>query len=104
MSFDPTKPVNGDLIDADELRGQLNALKALNDTLTATVASQAAQIAAQDIAISQRLKSSDAVLVFAASVAGLALDATAFDDPPTQGQVESLRDKVNELITRLQTV
>ncbi len=31
MPFDPTKPVNGVLIDADFLRGQFNALKDLTD-------------------------------------------------------------------------
>ncbi|MEO6785469.1 MAG: hypothetical protein ABI318_04985, partial [Chthoniobacteraceae bacterium] len=36
MPFDSTKPVNGVLIDADFLRGQFNALKALNDALAAT--------------------------------------------------------------------
>ena len=31
MPFDPTKPVEGTPVDAAEMRGQLNGLKALND-------------------------------------------------------------------------
>lgn len=33
MPFDPTKPVNGTLIDADFLRAQFNSLKALIDAI-----------------------------------------------------------------------
>ena len=102
MPFDPTKPVNGTIVDADFLRAQLNALKALIDTQSVTLATQAAQIAAHDSAIAQRLKSSDAVLFFAANVSGVGTDGTAFDDPPTQAQIEMFRDKLNELISGLQ--
>jgi hypothetical protein len=104
MPFDPTKPVAGELIDADFLRAQMNALNAKIDVLTATVAAQAVQIAAHDIAISQRLKSSDAVTFFASSISGTAGDATAFDDPPTQAQIEALRDNFNAVVAGLQAV
>ena len=33
MSFDPTRPVNGVIVDADFLRAQFNGLKELNDAL-----------------------------------------------------------------------
>ena len=35
MSFDPTKPVNDTSMDADEMRAQLNGLKALIDNVPA---------------------------------------------------------------------
>jgi len=35
MAFDPTRPVHGSEIDADELRNQFNALKGLIDTIPA---------------------------------------------------------------------
>ena len=102
MPFDPTLPLDNSAATASQMRAQLTALKALIDSLTATVAAQAAQIAAHDVAIAQRLKSSDAVLFFAANVSGVGIDTTTFDDPPTQAQIETFRDKLNELISGLQ--
>ena len=37
MEYDPTKPVEDSPLDAEEMRNQLNALKALIDALTARV-------------------------------------------------------------------
>ena len=38
MAFNPNKPVNGEIVDANFLRAQFNALKALVDDLAARVA------------------------------------------------------------------
>src|SRR5436190_2010531 len=104
MSFDPTFPPTGAGLVSADWRAQFNSLKALYDAQQTQLTTQAAQIAAHDTAISQRIKTSDAVAIFAGSVSGLAGDATAFDDPPTQAQIEAFRDKFNEALTRLQTI
>ena len=46
MPFNPNEPQNGEIIDADFLRNQFNAIKALNDDLVAIVGALAARIAA----------------------------------------------------------
>jgi hypothetical protein len=98
MPFDSTKPVNGTLIDADELRNQLNALKALIDA-------QQAQIDALTAALAAR-PDNDAVLQLIDENAACAVDAVVeltpdVSDPPAQDEVEQVRDKVNELIEAL---
>ena len=52
MPFDPTKPVAGTPVDADEMRGQLNALKALNDDLRQQVATSALVLTANNATMS----------------------------------------------------
>ena len=41
MPFDPTLPINNTMIDAEELRGQFNGLKALIDAVPAGPAGSA---------------------------------------------------------------
>lgn len=81
MSFDPTKPADDSLAEASELRGQFNALKALNDGLPASTAMMD---------------------VLAAQTAGACPDVAELNltisNPPTQAQVQAIADKLDELL------
>ena len=76
-NFNPALPAQGSLISSAELRDQFNALKGQVDE-------------AQDIA--------DSSAVNPANVEPLRLDIS---DPPTQAQVEAIRDQVNALLGAL---
>ncbi len=102
MIFDPTKPVEGTPVDAVEMRGQLNALKALNDALAAQVAALTARV--------QALESGKASMddVNAAIVANSSANCDSVDqldlqpsDPPTQNDVYQTVYRVNVLIGTL---
>jgi hypothetical protein len=95
MPYDPAFPATSVPLVSAEFRSQFNALKALIDA-------QAAQIATLNTQMSQRITTADALAVFASNISGTAGDATAFDDPPTQAQIEALRDNLNALIVGLQ--
>ncbi|MEO7298582.1 MAG: hypothetical protein ABI042_08415 [Verrucomicrobiota bacterium] len=98
MPFDPNLPENNSPISAAELRAQFTSLKTSIDGLTATVAAQAAQIAAlPNVTAVTALIASNA----AKNVDSLVEDGTAFDDPPTQGQLEDFQAAFNQLITGL---
>ena len=115
MPFDPTKPVQGSEIDANELRAQFNALKALIDAIPdgppgphgpAGPAGSAGaegivgppgpvgEVSQQDL-VNERIN-------HAQNPTGGALAAIAVSDPPTQNDFLQLMDKVNELIVALQ--
>ena len=99
MPFDPNLPQELTEIDAAQMRSQLNALKALIDALSShvddvvngynTTLIDIEQKEATDFADTSR--NSNAV-----STLGLVVS-----DPPTQAQVQSLADKVDELILAL---
>jgi len=117
MAFDPNQPTENTMTDAVLMRGQLNALKALNDALQAQVTTLQAQVtalqsqvnlmASQGAALAQQVSSlptpemvNDAIASNSAANANAVqlLDGTP-SDPPTQMDVMGLMYKVNELIT-----
>ena len=95
MPFDPTKPVQGSEIDANELRAQFNGLKTLIDSVPAGPAGPAGEV-------------SNATL--AAQIAGTAQNPNvgtfniALSDPPTRAEVQAILDFVNALVNSLTRV
>ena len=89
MPFDPSLPVAHSTNSSAEMRGQLTALKALIDALTAQVASLQAQLTA---AIAGTSSNSN-------GVGNLSL--TINNNPPQQFEVQPIADKVDELINAL---
>lgn len=83
MSFDPAKPANSVLITAAELRAQFTALNADIQT-RATQAQLAAEISGTS-----------------SNSNGVATLGMTVSDPPTQGEVQALADKLDELINEL---
>jgi hypothetical protein len=85
MAFNPSRPVAQTEIDADELRAQFNALKALNDGLPT---------------------SPQMMDVLAAQTAGACPDIQPLNltvsNPPTQAQTQAIADKVDEILAQLQ--
>ena len=84
MPYDPTKPVNGTLVDAAELRSQFAGLKTEIDA---------------------RLTTSQAEMLIESASAGPTTGVAhlnlAVSNPPTQAQVQALANKVDELIAYL---
>ena len=88
MSFDPTKPVDGSPLDAVEICNQLNAL---NDKITAQgvlIAALQAQLAAKATAIPN-------VALFDTNI--------PYHTPIEPGDFDPLYNKMNEVITALQS-
>jgi len=79
MAFDPTKPVAGAEIDANELRDQYNALKALYDAQQAKWDTLAAQLAGID-----------------------PLNMTV-SDPPTVNEVQSLVYQMDAILAAIKS-
>ena len=96
MPFDPTKPAFGSPDSSAEMRGQLNALKALIDAQAAQIASLSAQLAdvPNQIAAAITATSSNSN-----GVGNLSL--TINNNPPQQFEVQPIADKVDELINAL---
>jgi hypothetical protein len=80
MAFDPNKPTENTLTDAAEMRGQLNALKALIDA-------QQAQINALQTQLNQAAKNP-----------GVGEFDPGMHDPPTFEDVEAIRGVINQII------
>ncbi len=83
-TFDPNLPANNSPIRSAELRDQFNSLKDQLDqcpTLTDV----------EDVINTQT----------AGSVVGVDALTLSISNPPTQAQVEALRDKINELLAAL---
>jgi hypothetical protein len=83
MPFNPVLPANNSPLDSAEMRGQLTAL----NTDVQTRATQA-QLAAE---ISGTSANSD----------GVGTLGMVVSDPPTQGEVQAIADKLDELINAL---
>ncbi len=83
MPFDPAKPANNAALNSAELRGQLTSL---NDDIQTRATSDdlAAQIAGTS-----------------ANSNGAGSLGLAISDPPTQGEVQAIADKLDELINAL---
>jgi hypothetical protein len=76
MPFDPALPANGALISALELRNQLTSLNDRADAQQNDLANKA-------------------------PIPGVALLSQTISNPPTQAQVQTIQNKINELITAL---
>jgi hypothetical protein len=85
MPFDPTKPADHSEIQAAELRGQLMSLKALIDNRP------------DRLEIDSIVNSNTAVNVDTFTPLSLTIS-----NPPTQGQIQAIVDKLNQLIGALQ--
>ena len=85
MAYDPTKPVNGSPISSSELRTQLQGLKSICDSK-----------ANEDDSLPRIQQNSSGPI--AGQVDFLSL---GISNPPTQAQVQSIADKIDELITVL---
>ena len=85
MAFDPTKPVEDSPLDAAEMRGQLNALKALID--------------AQQIQINALQTALDGKAFFPQTMGEF---DPGFHDPPTIGDLNAIRDYVTQLVQQLE--
>ena len=99
MSFDPSLPADNSQATAAQMRLQLNALKALIDALSAHV---------DDIVNGYNTTLNDIVHKEADDFAdtsknsnGVATLGLVVSDPPTQAQVQSLADKMDELVLAL---
>lgn len=99
MAFDPEKPINDSLVKAEELRANFNGLRDLIDTIPVgpqgppgeqgpTGEISAAQL---DAAISGTSSNSN----------GVNLMEFTISDPPTQWEVGTVYNKLNELIAAL---
>ena len=85
MAYDPTKPANGSPISSGELRAQLQGLKDICDSK-----------ANEDDSLPRIQQNSSGPI--AGQVDFLSL---GISNPPTQAQVQSIADKIDELITVL---
>jgi len=96
MPYDPALPADHSPLSAAEMRGQLNALKALKDTQAAAIAAQSAQIAT----LSAQLNA--AIAGTSSNSNGVAdLGLTIANNPPQQWGVQPIADNVDELINAL---
>ena len=98
MAFNPNLPVDDSPLDAAEMRGQLNALKALNDA-------QAAQIAALQTALNAKPSMDDVNAAITANSSANVNNVDTLDlnpsDPPTQNDVYQAIYRLNVLILGL---
>ena len=83
MPYDPALPANGSLISAAELRAQLAALHA------------EIQQRATQAALSSQIDGTSA------NSNGVATLSMGISDPPTQSEVQTIADKVDELLNAL---
>ncbi len=83
MAFDPTKPANNSTLSSQEMRDQLNALKALSD-------SQQTQITALQLALDGKVNK-----------AGMGEFDPGFSDPPTLADVQNIQTVINDMINAL---
>jgi hypothetical protein len=91
MTFDPTLPANNSAISSAELRGQFTSLKTLVDGCPTNIAMQG-------------YVNSYVLSAAAASIAGMTdLSTLVISNPPTQAELQTVVDKLNELIGGLQT-
>jgi hypothetical protein len=103
MPFNPNLPQEGTAVDAAEMRGQLNALKALIDAQAALIAAQEVRLAALETelpAVADELRSavSTGVAGCALNPSGVSQMVNTISDPPTQWEVGTMFNTVNALI------
>ena len=80
MAFDPTLPANNSPIVSAELRNQFNGLKAILDTCPDDAGVEA---------------------ITAGQCLGVNYLGLTVSDPPTQAEVQSIADKLDEILTSL---
>jgi len=93
MAFDPTKPREHTEIDAGELRGQFNALKAQIDAQQAQLNDFQTQLDA--------FPGNDGMIDRITGLSARNVDAIqtlTISNPPTQGQVQAILNKLNEAL------
>jgi len=103
----PTKPAPSDELDAVLIRAQLNAPKQLLDDLDSgklSLADFSAAFGNLNAVVQGKASQSD----LASAIAGTSSNSNAIpllalsvSDPPLQGQVQSIANKVDDLITAL---
>lgn len=91
MPYDPTKPADGSLADAAELRAQFAAMKALIDALQAQVNALPTM---GDVNAAITANS-------AGPCPGFPFLNLVASDPPTQAEVQAIADRFDELVTPL---
>lgn len=99
MSYDATLPADHSKIVAAELRGQLNALKDLNDTEAGQIAdlyNTCGQLVTAP-AMDQAILAGSAGNCDAVTLLNLVVSS-----PPTQGEMQAIANKLDELIRSLQ--
>jgi len=107
MSYDPNFPPHGaDLISA-EFRAQFNALKQLLDDLDAgklSLADFSAAFGNLNAVVQGKASQSDLTTAIAGTSSNsnaIPVLAMSVSDPPLQGQVQSIANKVDDLINAL---
>ena len=106
MPFNPNLPQEGTAVDAAEMRGQLNALKALIDAQAALIAAQEVRLAALETElpiVTDELRNSinSGLSGCAVNPAGVSQMVNTISDPPTQWEVGTMFNTVNALIGAL---
>lgn len=98
MPFDPTRPKPDTEIDADELRAQFNGLDAKIIALPAGPKGDPGEVSALQLTDAIATALTDAAANSSANTNAVATLDDAFSDPPTLGDFEAMRAKMNELI------
>lgn len=119
MPFDPNQPQQGELIDAVQLRNQFNGLKTLIDNVPAGPPGPQGpagapgepgpegpqgppgEVTAQQLNDAMAQVAYEVTSGSSANSNGVAYLEVVITDPPTQGNVQALMDKINELIGAL---
>jgi multidrug resistance efflux pump len=98
MGFDPNIPADHSQANAAQMRGQLNALKALIDAQQATIEAQRALIDG----LQTQINDVRALANRCAFVPSLTILDAEFHDPPTEADLEVVRNYVNDMAGQLQ--
>jgi hypothetical protein len=91
MPFDPNLPQAGTLVDAVQIRAQLNALKALIDELHVQM-----DALPTDSELGEAI--GGAVVGSSANTNAVSTLGFAVSDPPTQSEVQTIVNKLDEFI------
>ena len=97
MPFDPNLPEENATLSSEEMRGQLNSLRELIDTIPQGdpgADGPPGEVSQQNL--------DDAIAGTPSNVNGLSGLALTVSDPPTQAEMQAVADKLEELIGLLQ--
>lgn len=102
MAFNPNLPVDDSPLDAAEMRGQLNALKAINDAQAVQIAALTARVAALENG-KPSMDDVNAAIVANSSANCSNVEVMTFDfsDPPIKQDLDGFLYGVNQLIMAL---
>src|SRR6266853_166108 len=107
MPFDPNRPADHAEIVSAELRAQFNALKQLLDDLNTgklSLADFSAAFGNLNAVVQGKASQGDLTTAIAGTPSNcnaVPVLAMSVSDPPLQGQVQSIANKVDDLITAL---